>query len=564
MRLVGFFFLSFFSLCVLAGFPAEADISKAPFEKCDWTNKSYAERLVRDSSADDDSRAEAQFCPQCGPAAKSAGRQEGFIETMQKIMERELPPECFLASAARSIQKEASRKTYYYCDSPEDKKTDKVMAPLIDPKGKTRRMYPRAPCLNEDYIMMTFRAFHSMARCFGFTPQEKKYIFALFNHESSFILNQKSHRGARCHGQLSADTAAEVNKRIYLSGNPEPHSSSQIYNEALKKCPNLPESVLLQDEIMPAEGKSRTYKGFKRIRKKLRVSCRLTQHAPTCFFYSMYNIKINLNQIERILSLEPGNIPQNMDLPNDMKRHFPLPIRLNEALVVKGMFREGGSSVEEGGKTVYREWVVRDAYQLYTILYDTKTGKPRRGYSPADLEIKKIPLYDIDQKVKWSFVYQAHNGGLTMIKDKLKTFIENGKEAVALGSFCDERKNAKKAECSNKPARRHRARIKEGKPLAFNMPAFQEKLSSEEVRNFLSQIHRDVNYLNNEDSEKSKPLSRHLRRLSANTRAEKFKKEKRGEETIVIPPEISPERNSQIEEFVKSIKGKCFEKDMLL
>ena len=563
MRAIGFF-PSF----LLAAFAAAAD-APPPFEKCDWSNREYAERLVRDSEADINAITEAGFCADCEKEMKGAeGRQEGFIKMITEFMKRDLPPECFLASAARSVNKEAGKTAYYYCVSPTIKENSHYMTPVTDHKGKKRVIYTRAPCISESYVMMTFRAFHSMAFCFGFSPLEKKRIFALFNHESSFILNQKSPRGARCYGQMSDVTVNEVNKRIYLSGNREPSLRSQIYNEALEKCPNLAEKVNIHDSSRP-DGRQKTDRSFKSESRR-EMNCRVTQHAPTCLFYSMYNIKINLGQIGAVLRSRP-DLPQNMDIPERMQRHFPLPIRLNEALVIKGKFKEGGEGAKssyKGGKAVYREFVVRDALQLYGILYDSKTGKMRRGYNPKDLKIEKAPVYEIDENTKWSLAYLAHNGGLTMTKDKLKTFIERGKNSFASGDLCEDGKNSKEEECSSRRARELRARIKKGRPLPFDMKDFHDLLKeekvSQEAREFLSKIRQDADYLNDEDADKIKPLSRHLRRLSADTRPEKYKKKKENGKIKIVLPEISPERMAQIKSFTESIKGKCVDTDMLL
>ena len=152
---------------------------------------------------------------------------------------------------------------------------------------------------------MTYKAFHYMADCFGFSRyKDKKHLFALLNHESSFILNNRSERGARCYGQLTLETANEINKRIYLSNNVHHHWKSRIYKEALDKCPSLPENVHIPDSVRPkGSGKERKENNFRKVQRKYTMTCRLTQHAPTCLFYTMYNIKMNMRQITKTLKI---------------------------------------------------------------------------------------------------------------------------------------------------------------------------------------------------------------------------------------------------------------------
>ena len=323
------------------GFLAGADFAPAeiPYQECTWRNREYTERLVRNSSADTAAITEAGYCPDCLSAASENSGQPALLDQLADISERDLPPECFFASAARSIEKQPSKiededeeeffYNYYHCNKLEDSYRKAGLQPATDTAGRKRDLWPRPPCLNEDYARMTFGAFHAMARCFGFSPEEKKRIFALLNHESKFILNQKSDTGARCYGQLLYNTAVEISKRIYLSGNPEPHWRSRIYNEALARCPNLAERARLPDSIKPKPGARRKDNGHfeKKIGKSLPITCRLTHHAPACFFYAMYNMRINLRQIERTMESSLGERRrQSMSLPKSLKDLFKDPM----------------------------------------------------------------------------------------------------------------------------------------------------------------------------------------------------------------------------------------------
>lgn len=538
------FIIPLFILFIFLSSPYEA-FSQIPFEKCNWKNKEMTKNLVE---GEKDFSLSAS-CPSltCSMDRKSEKNNDdnSFIKPTKEVLSKNIPPECFFASAVHSVVKPAGRikkgnkkdePNYYYCQSAKDNKT--TMLSVSDDKGKKRIILPRSPCLNEEYIMMTYKAFHEMADCFDFTPEDKQYLFKLFNHESHFILNNKSDTGARCYGQVTTMTFEEVNRRIYLSSNVNTSWKSQIYKDVVKKCSKIPEKVHIPNVIRPEEeAGARRYSGFEEHRSVARaMDCQLSQHAHTCFFYALYNMKMNIGFMKDTLfgdtqdidSLVPQNREDIAEVVSKLKKDFLLPIRLNEVLVVKGVFTE-----EDGTKT-QRSWVMKNDREMYYALFD-KDHKSKRGYDIKDLEVRKVKLYDIDVDDKWDLLYKAYNGGSTVVRDKMQTFIEVEKAYIANGQFC--KKNKSHFHCVK---RRQILENKEYESARFNHKRFQRRMRlSGQTRRFVNSIRKGVDYLKDKGNRKlPKPLTHHLHKLHGINKGDK------GEEMI--------------KGFVQSVKDKCF------
>ena len=158
-------------------------------------------------------------------------------------------------------------------------------------------VYPRRPCLNLDYISITAKAFHDVAKCLSVRP---KLAFSILHHESRFLINNESPSGALCHTQVTGNAVEDFNS--FLEGKSS-HYSIEALNPKIiaKKCPkawkhfNKVEAQLNKNE-----------KGY--FIKTEKDKCKLNTNPYTCFFYGLAYIKIiqnlvvknveNLNTIE--------------------------------------------------------------------------------------------------------------------------------------------------------------------------------------------------------------------------------------------------------------------------
>ena len=189
---------------------ASADM---PYEECSWKSKSYTQRLVEDTLLQ--SLEAKTTCEECSTENRDSST-ETTTNSLREALDFPIPTECFFAAATRKLSTKGSQKRFYYCKSPESKTPEDTMK-VTTKNGKSRELYPRRPCFNEAYVSMIAKSFHYMAKCFGLNSQERQNIFALFNHESSFVLNKRSWTKARCIGQLTPDTVYTMNKYIYMS-----------------------------------------------------------------------------------------------------------------------------------------------------------------------------------------------------------------------------------------------------------------------------------------------------------------------------------------------------------
>ena len=540
MKFIVFFFL-FLYVNLLFTYKA---FSQTPYEECNWRNQKFTTDLV-EGARDFTLNADAP-CLTCSVENKAEedSNDSSFIETTKEVLSSNIPPECFFASMVHSVAKppgkikKGKRKgqpNYYYCQSAKDNNNTTGLS-VTDNKGKKRLIYPRPPCLNEDYTMMTHKAFHEMADCFDFDSKDKEYLFKLFNHESHFILNNKSDTGARCYGQVTRGTLEEVNRRIYLSGNVNTNWKSEIYNDAVKKCPEIPNKVLIPDAIKPDGTQQRGFTSFDRHKSTARkLDCQLSQNALTCFFYSMYNIKINVGALEKTLSGDTHSIdsiiPQNReDIENTLsglKKDFLLPINLNEVLVVKGSF------TEKDGTKVHRSWVMKDDREMYHVLFD-RNHNEKRTYDIKDLEVNKVKLYDITTDDKWDLLYKAYNGGVSVVGDKMKTFIEHEKSYIANGQRCKNRENDPHCE-----KRKNMLEGEQYQAPPFDHETFRRSARlSGQTREFTNSVKRSMNYLKDEGDDKlPNPLTHNLLKLHGINEGDE------GEETI--------------KSLIQSTKDKC-------
>ena len=151
-------------------------------------------------------------------------------------------------------------------------------------------VYPRRPCINEEYTAMTAKAFHDVAECLN-VPLDM--AFSILNHESRFILNNESSTGALCYSQVTGPAVADFNS--FLKGKPHYPEIPELLPENIKKkCPA-------------------TWKHFKKVHTKYRKKnkrfeiastldkCKLNLNPYTCFFYGLSYLKVLTAKAEEAL-----------------------------------------------------------------------------------------------------------------------------------------------------------------------------------------------------------------------------------------------------------------------
>ncbi len=407
---------------------------------------------------------EAEDCSDCSEnrykgAHPSSSKEE--VENLKDIAQTmEIPPICFYASALRG--KGLSKERHYSC-------------PTRDTENPTKSGV--RPCLSKEYIDMTAKAFNKVAGCFDFLPHEKQQMFALLNHESRFILNARSHTEARCYGQMTMPLIKDINSNIYYRD--RGYQFGDIYKQAIDKCPGLKNKVVPPTII---NQEKRSDKRLSGLQRNAPITCNMTQDPWTCLFYSMFNIKINMRYFDRNYN-EVSDYMGTRELSAQMEEDFELPIKLNEMLVVKG-------TVKKKGKEEEVEWVFWDTSEVYSVFNKVEE------YDIKNLEVRKTKLFD-EKTLRSAFLHSAHNGGGSIVRTHLKTFVEETKLTISRGSSCK-----KDEECSKR-----RASMVEGKPL--NIEDLQDLFSSyvdqnskyfinpDELKEFTDKVERDMDYIHN-------------------------------------------------------------------
>ena len=157
-------------------------------------------------------------------------------------------------------------------------------------KGAT---FPRRPCLNEDYIAMTAKAFHDVAECLN-VPLD--IAFPILHHEARFILNNESDIGALCYSQVTGNAVADFNS--FLTNTPHYQNMPELLPENIEaKCPE-------QWKHFQKVNTKYTYNKKKQKVFEIKTDlgkCQLTLNPYTCLFYGLSYIKILMNKAEQAL-----------------------------------------------------------------------------------------------------------------------------------------------------------------------------------------------------------------------------------------------------------------------
>ncbi len=511
---------------------------KIPYEQCNWTNKDYTEHIIENSKKVYYTEEETEACIDClYPSPKEQSRFDSFMRSFVNAdKSNQIPEICFFASSIRSTEKKGgkSSRNYYYCKEPTSKRPSRSMTVFNPDKKRNQKKWARRTCLSKNYMDMTIQSFNYMTNCFGISDlKEKKELFTIFNHESSFILNNRSETDARCYGQLTEDAIDQMDKMIY-SKEKSHEQYTVFYKQALKNCPDLKEKLIIPKMIIEETSAKPSTTKLGKLQDKTDPTCRVSQHPHTCFFYSIFHFVSNKVRFERNVNFVANEIPYKEDEKvvtnrDALIKDFKLPITLTKILRVKGVF------TKKNGKRVKADWIFQDDHALYKSIKNLT-------YDPQQIKVQKIDLYrdrDMD-KINTFTTHTAHNGGASVIVKHFEEFIRKQKEQISVASFCDRLKSSKLKIC------KHRKQIMNYQPLSFKdfSTPFSDHLKANygkagtsskrrlEVGNFYKHLLKNKDYLKNKDNF----LASQLTRLHKNN------------------PNVSPE---DIEAFVKESKKQC-------
>ena len=450
---------------LLLFFSAQAMSDGLVYEKCPDHQEKYTQRIIQSSRnfisdpKESEEDTEASFCLDCSIDELLAN----LVKMNEASINQNIPKACFLASNLKgnktSRHRHGKRAGRYYCN----KKGKVSQYPLV----KGRWLWPPRVCFNKDYVDMTAQAFHTMANCFGFNYKDKKELFALYNHESGFVLNAKSGTGARCYGQLTLGAVKDNLDEIYFK-----KKGLYTYKEILKTCPEI-------QKIVPKTFTKKqpiSISRFNKIFGNSSITCPSTHNPYFCLFHSMFFIKRYLNTLDEVRSESPNYLPANKSIPKSLAKKLNLdkePLRPDELIIFKG-------KIKFEGKTSQEEFLFWDISEMYDAMEDV-------SFDPADIQVQRLPLFQNNDTVKWSILQHSYNGGSSVIINLFPVFIENLKKRVA------------KTEACNKPSSKeceYRTQLLSGEPLSS--PTFDKTFNDYLLNNYPKKLKRrkEVAYFN--------------------------------------------------------------------
>ena len=373
---------------------------------------------------------EAAFCDDCssyeveGSLNKIQNSFKNFSECLNNFNADDISPLCFYAGMLRSPN---AVSKYYRCPERNRKNPGATT-------GKKGRL-----CFTEDYVSKTAQAFNTIANCLDFSKKEKQDLFTTLNHESAFNLNASSPTGARCYGQMTFQRFKDLNKYIYYTDSTQESWPAYhlMYRDAVEKCP-LIKRIIVPPEMLEDVEKKESLLG--KHNSNSSFTCTITRDPYTCFFYSMYNLKVSQVDFNKYYDENPEE-----HTPPD----FPH-IERNEMIIL-----EGSVYLPSKGRKAEVSWTLKSDSEVNTTFVDNGVS-----YNKEEITIKKVELFDKDILEK-HFSHTAHNGGHTIAKKHFVTFMRWLKGRISRGSSC-----MKQPAC-----KRYREKLVRG-----------EKLTEEELR----------------------------------------------------------------------------------
>ena len=498
MDLIFLFFILFFSHLAVSDDP-----QYVPYEQCNWKNKEYTQNMIENVDLPESGQTSATaLCLEC---ALNDSTTHPLEELVQDIRGGGgvIAPICFYASMLKS--KKTGFSNFFYCSDGDLQpnmtfhcESPKENCKFGEGPGHKREIYRRRFCLNQDYVRLTARSFHQMADCFGISDGEKRQLFALYNHESSFMLNAKSSGQAGCYGQLTSDVYHTLNRYVFFQDRVKQWQSEvDIYKNALNRCPFLKNKVVRQsfEENANSNKMSVDHYDDEFNAYSSAFTCAMSSDPYICFFYSMYNHQINkMNFYKAYHEISESSMPEVIagKTSEEVHEHFSLPIKLNEVLHVEGTIKR------KNGQDMQVNWIIASAHELRGIL------SRMDSYNREDLRIKKVKVFS-PTVLEEDVLKRAYNGGGKVIETHLPVFLKNFKKMLS------------SADCKKQDlCSRYRANLEGGYPLTASIlnanlsPYLSKTKINKEAVKYIDKVHSDLCYLH----EKNNLMKKHINELS--------------------------------------------------
>ncbi|MDE0151990.1 MAG: hypothetical protein OXK80_05815 [Bdellovibrionales bacterium] len=290
------------------------------YETCDWTNSSLTSQIIEHTNSLEpicENLHSSEICttPSQEEDAYTLPVFKSINNSIQEIwfnIFHDIEDICFLASSIKGKNnfkvrgsqyscddsRTSRNQRFYYCNGLQEVNSCQTVMPAIDDDGNLRHIYPRPPCLSEDYIQTLSTGFNNMGYCFDLSSRELNDLFAIIHHESAFIPNSRSHTGAKCAGQLTTQALVNLNIDILLEKDP----AYPIYMQAIEKCPYIQDVLIPTDLLTNDYYKDKSYAFLNRELETMNFTCTLISDMSRCFFYSFVFHKKTIALMEQNIS----------------------------------------------------------------------------------------------------------------------------------------------------------------------------------------------------------------------------------------------------------------------
>ncbi|MDE0151993.1 MAG: hypothetical protein OXK80_05830 [Bdellovibrionales bacterium] len=514
----------------------------AIYQTCKWSNQPLTDRFIQSNQEFLNADAlEGNFlCNQTTYNTHSALQPvSDILSTSDPFLIGPIPPICFLSSmtkhSANYPPSRRSHRYYYHCNSPDDINPRNRIAVDNPSTGQTHQIYPRSPCISEDYHLSSVKVFNKMAHCFGLSERETKNLFAIINHESRFAPNAKSPTGARCAGQLTKPTVITLGMNILQESYPTFH----LYNSAINRCPSLIDKTIPNDisdircttkPCAHSHLQTGSYESKKEKLNKYPVTCKLTSDFSQCLFYTFLNFKTALDKFNQNFDYE--NEFEDQEISEGFIEKYGVGVNANEVIIAK---KESSSDTGD-------QYLFTNAQSAYDEVqkYGHQDNNPM-----YNLDTKTVSLISIEdiEDFKFFATQLSYNGGNSIVRTQIKNFLTFLKEQIG------------QTDCSspNNKYCKYRRQLFAGNSLDLN--AIKEDFKSylrqathaksgnrmyprEETFIYPDKIQESIDHFQNVDN-----LSRsYLQKLATNHLSTR---------------KVSPETAQQIQNTVEDIKNQC-------
>ena len=411
-----------------------------PYEKCGaGVSAQMADEIAQNADLSAYQTKAQAVCLEC--ENKKAGllpSAAAYLKQLNQTIDQtgDIPEICFLPPAFYSSDA-SQNNAYFECPS-----SGKGLKPPENTQAGAQPKNPAPParpCINKAYVRAAAKAFNETANCFGFTSRkDKAKLFNLFSRKSGFLLTKEGKNKAQCYGQITNNDVISANFTMrYSHKYTDLRKYHHIHRNALTKCPWLTNNLIKMDActdggqaapfLLSPAAKTHFQKCVHQHHSPNEFACRTSQNPHSCLFYSLYNIRKTIadveiklkNQLTKKIFFAPGTGSA------ELRYKYQLPLTANEILVAYTSPFDSSLADDKKKLTNIDQFIIERPIKLL------ENSRIKINFFTDDTKIKKRPIFNKDD-LKWGFVYltHRHNHGHNIVQQHFYKFMNHIRAAV--------------------------------------------------------------------------------------------------------------------------------------